>query len=124
MRQPLVFCTVLLLAAVSLGAQNLDPLPARRAAHLRHGINASEGFAQVYSGKYDPSHFDTYITPDDIALMKQMRFDHVRLSINPAPMFHNGNADHLPPDYLAYIDKAINTMLQNNLAVIVDLHPE
>ena len=124
MRHPLIFLAVLLLAGISLAEQTVDPLPARRAAHLRHGINASEWFAQVYSGKYDPSHFDTYITPDDIALMKQMGFDHVRLSINPAPMFQNGNADHLPENYLAYLDKAVNNILQNGMAVIIDLHPD
>ena len=56
--------------------------------------------------------------------MKQMGFDHVRLSINPAPMFQNGNADHLPENYLVYLDKAVNNILQNGMAVIIDLHPD
>lgn len=124
MRFRIVLLTIFLFISASLLAQIVNPVPARRAARLRHGINASEWFAQVYSGKYDPSHFDTYITPADITLMHLMGFDHVRLSINPAPMFRNGNADAIPQEYLAYVDKAVNEILKNDMAVIIDLHPE
>jgi hypothetical protein len=52
----------------------------RHAQHLRHGINLSEWFAQVYDQKgYTKEHFETWTTAQDIALIKAMGFDHVRL---------------------------------------------
>src|SRR5579884_4247387 len=52
----------------------------RRAQHLRHGINASEWFAQRAS--YSMDFLRTYTDANDIRLMKQMGFDHVRMSID------------------------------------------
>ena len=43
----------------------------RRAEGLRHGINLSHWFAQVYDAKgYTKEHFDTYDTAKDMALIK------------------------------------------------------
>ena len=57
----------------------LQSVPASRAAHLRHGINASEWFAQVYDKRgYTKEHFQSWTTAEDIALIKSMAFDHVR----------------------------------------------
>ena len=46
---------ILVLSAVSL-AQGVPPssVPASRLAHIRHGINLSEWFAQVYDPKDTP----------------------------------------------------------------------
>jgi len=96
-----------------------------RAAHLHYGINLSEWFAQVYDPKgYTKEHFETWTTAQDIALIKAMNFDHVRLSVNPQPMFHHNQADRIPADYLAYLDSAVKMLLDQNLAVILDMHPE
>jgi len=102
----------MLLAALFLGAPrglaqgNSDAsLAQRRATRLRHGINLSEWFAQVYDQKgYVKEHFETWTTAQDIALIKAMGFDHVRLSVNPQPMFRRGQADQIPADYLGYLD--------------------
>ena len=100
-------------------------LAERRAAHLRHGINLSEWFAQVYDQKgYTKEHFETWTTAQDIALIKAMQFDHVRLSVNPQPMFHRKQADRIPEDYLGYLDAAVKTILDQGLAVIIDIHPD
>ncbi len=113
-----VACVLFLLAAAS--AQNLP-----NTSHLRHGINASSWFAQVYDPKgYTKEHFQTYITAQDIALMKSMGFDHVRLSVNPQPMFQSGHADQLPLEYLGYLDTAVKMIQDRGLAVIVDIHPD
>jgi endoglucanase len=97
----------------------------RRAAHLRHGINLSEWFAQVYDQKgYTKEHFETWNTAQDIALIRAMGFDHVRLSVNPQPMFRRNQADHIPADYLSYLDAAMKMILDQGLAVIIDIHPE
>jgi endoglucanase len=97
----------------------------RRAQHLRHGINLSEWFAQVYDAKgYTKEHFEAWNTAQDIALIKAMGFDHVRLSVNPQPMFRHGQAERIPVDYLGYLDSAVQMILDHGLAVIIDVHPE
>jgi endoglucanase len=93
--------------------------------HLKHGINASQWFAQVYDPKgYSKEHFENWMTPNDMALIKSMGFDNVRLSVNPQPMFLNGHADELPPGYLAYLDAAVKMVLNQGLAVTIDIHPD
>ena len=100
-------------------------LAKRRAAHLRYGINLSEWFAQVYDQKgYTKEHFETWTTAQDIALIKAMNFDHVRLSVNPQPMFRRKQADRIPEDYLGYLDAAVKAILDQGLAVIIDVHPD
>jgi len=112
------------MATTSLIAQD-SSLAHRRAAHLRYGINLSEWFAQVYDPKgYTKEHFETWNTAHDIALINAMNFDHVRLSINPQPMFHRNQADRIPADYLAYLDAAVKMILDQGLAVILDMHPD
>lgn len=115
---------VLVLLSASLSAQDAT-LAARRATHLRYGINLSEWFAQVYDPKgYTKEHFETWTTAQDIALIKAMNFDHVRLSVNPQPMFRRNQADRIPADYLAYLDAAVKMILDQGLAVIIDMHPD
>jgi endoglucanase len=133
MKQPrlltrLVQFSVLLLFARSLPAQS-GPTQAgvaeRRMVHLKHGINASQWFAQVYDPKgYSKEHFESWMTPNDMVLIKRMGFDNVRLSVNPQPMFLNGHADELPPGYLAYLDAAVKMILDQGLAVTIDIHPD
>jgi endoglucanase len=115
---------LLSLATAPLLAQGAS-LATRRAAHLRYGINLSEWFAQVYDPKgYTKEHFETWTTAQDIALIKAMNFDHVRLSVNPQPMFLRNQADRIPADYLAYLDAAVKMILDQGLAVILDMHPD
>src|SRR5580658_3123667 len=62
-----------------------------RAKRLHRGINLSEWFAQVWDKRgYTAEHFQTWTTAEDIALIKSMGFDHVRLSVNPQPMVNEG----------------------------------
>ena len=88
--------TVLFLAFVPFApsqttTQALSSIPPSRLTHIRHGINASEWFAQVYDPKgYTKEHFQSWTTVSDIALIKSIGFDHVRLSVNPQPMMDAG----------------------------------
>jgi endoglucanase len=96
-----------------------------RAEHLRHGINLSEWFAQVHDPKgYTKEHFEVWNTTQDIALIKALGFDHVRLSVNPQPMFRARQADNIPADYLADLDAAVKMILDAGLAVMIDIHPD
>ncbi len=122
MRKLILLC---LLLSVSAFAQNNSSLAQQRARHLRRGINLSEWFAQVYDPKgYTKEHLVGWVTADDVALIKSMGFDHVRLSINPAPMMHHNEADRIPGDYLGYLDGAVKMVLDHGLAVILDMHPD
>ena len=56
-----------------------------RAQHLKHGINASEWFAQSASD-YSAARTDRYTDAADIALIAKLGFDNVRLSIDAAPL--------------------------------------
>ena len=94
------------------GSVYAPPLVFRRAERLRRGINASEWFAQVYDKRgYTPEHFQAWTTAADIALIKSMGFDHVRLSVNPQPMFTAREPNKIPAEYLGYLDAAVKTKL-------------
>jgi len=113
-------------AAQTAGASSAKPsLAFARAEKLKRGINASEWFAQVYDKRgYTPEHFQAWTTSEDIALIKSMGFDHVRLSVNPQPMFTAREPNKIPAEYLGYLDAAVKKILDHGLAVVIDLHPE
>src|SRR6202163_4664688 len=54
-------------------------VPASRLARLRHGINLSHWFAQ--SADYSRAHLESHTTAEDIALIRKIGFDHVRLTL-------------------------------------------
>jgi aryl-phospho-beta-D-glucosidase BglC (GH1 family) len=125
---PLIVLSVLFLIIPSSAAQKdqvSTPPPASRVAHLQRGINLSEWFAQVYDAKgYTKEHFQSWTTSQDILLIKTLGFDHVRLSVNPQPMFRSHRPNELPDDYLGYLDIAVKMILDHGLAIVIDLHPE
>ena len=106
-------------------AQPSASVPASRLAHLRRGINLSEWFAQVWDPKgYTKEHFQNWTTSADIALIRSAGFDHVRLSVNPQPMFTVNRPEAIPQEYLAYLDAAVKMILDQGLSIVIDLHPE
>lgn len=95
-----------------------------RARHLKRGINASEWFAQSPSD-YSAARTNRYTDAGDIALMAKLGFDHVRLSIDPVPLEqYPRGADGLNAEFVGRLDRAVDTMLADGLAVQIDLHPE
>jgi aryl-phospho-beta-D-glucosidase BglC (GH1 family) len=106
-------------------ASTVAPVAAARAARLRHGINASNWFAQVYDKRgYTEEHFEDWTTAEDIALIKSLGFDHVRLSVNPQPLMTRHRPEEIPVEYLGYLDSAVKMILDQGMAVVIDLHPE
>jgi aryl-phospho-beta-D-glucosidase BglC (GH1 family) len=96
----------------------------QRFSKLRRGINLSHWFAQSSNNDYSKTHLDTHTTAQDIALIKKVGFDHVRLTLEPAPLFNEwDDPSKLHKEYLGYVDKALDIILANNLAVVVDIHP-
>ncbi|HWW14189.1 MAG TPA: glycoside hydrolase family 5 protein [Candidatus Dormibacteraeota bacterium] len=111
--------------APSSSVPTVSSVPASRVSRLRRGINVSEWFAQVYDKRgYTKEHFQSWTTVEDIALIKSMGFDHVRLSVNPQPMMPNHLPDEIPAEYLGYLDAAVKMILDRGLAVVIDLHPD
>src|SRR5258706_1083556 len=94
---------------------------ASRLARLRHGINLSHWFAQ--SADYSRAHLESHTTVGDIALIRKIGFDHVRLTLEPAPLFNGVDPSQLEVEYLKYLDNALDLILAQGLAVIVDIHP-
>jgi endoglucanase len=117
----LIFSLLLLLATSTLFAQSADnSLAFRRAAHLRRGINTSEWFAQE-PGRYTDERLSTYTDVNDIVLIKQLGFDHIRLSVDPEPLNRQANQ---PNVFLPALDKIVQTAQAQGLAVIIDIHPQ
>src|ERR1051325_3133439 len=93
-----------------------------RFARLRRGINLSHWFAQSAGNDYSKAHLETHTTAQDMALVKAMGFDHVRFTIEPAPLLA-AEPGALNSEYLVYLDRALDMILAHDLAVIVDIHP-
>jgi aryl-phospho-beta-D-glucosidase BglC (GH1 family) len=94
-----------------------------RARHLQRGINASGWFAQ--SRDYSAAQTGRYTDAADIALIAKLGFDNVRLSVDAAPLEQDPRGeDGLNAEFLSRLDRAVDTMLANGLAVQIDLHPE
>ncbi len=103
----------------------VSSVPASRLVHLRHGINLSEWFAQVYDPKgYTKEHFENWTTSADIAVIKSAGFDHVRLSVNPQPMMDAANRQNGTAEYFGFLDAAVKMILDAGLAVEIDMHPD
>ena len=117
---------ILLFCAVSFGqTAPTSSVPPSRLAHLRHGINLSEWFAQVYDPVgYKKEHFESWTTASDIALIKSAGFDHVRLSVNPQPMIDAFRRPGGRDEYYGYLDAAMKMILDAGLAVELDMHPD
>jgi endoglucanase len=116
---------VLLVASQGLAQSLVSSVPPSRLAHLRSGINLSEWFAQVWDPKgYTKEHFENWTTSADIALVKSMGIDHVRLSVNPGPMMDAMHHRDGGAEYFGYLDAAVKMILDAGLAVEIDMHPE
>jgi aryl-phospho-beta-D-glucosidase BglC (GH1 family) len=93
-----------------------------RSQHLRHGINASEWFAQK-PDHYSATETGSYTDDADIALMAQTGFDSVRLSIDAWPL-EKGLFEHDDSNFVGRLDHAVDQMLAKGMAVQIDIHPE
>jgi hypothetical protein len=104
-------------------ARPLPGVPASRLARLRRGINLSHWFAQAPRADYSEAHLKTHTTARDIALIREMGFDHVRFTVEPAPLFNEADPSRLGAEHLARVDAALDALLASGLAVVFDIHP-
>ena len=112
-----------IIASPHAHAQAANDLAFQHAAHFKRGINASIWFAQA-SKDYSAQRLTTYITADDFKLIHQLGFDHVRLSIDPAPLLKPPLTNGMNAVHLALLDDAVKEILDNHLNVVLDIHPE
>lgn len=91
-----------------------------RLPRLTQGINTSHWFAQT---DLTPLRFNSFIRPGDAALIKEMGFRHIRLSLDPDVLLVPEQPDSLQAENLAIFDRKLDMVLREGLAVIVDLHP-
>jgi endoglucanase len=103
------------------GARGLSGVPASRLARLRRGINLSHWFAQ--SRDYSEKHLREHTTRRDVELIRRLGFDHVRFTVEPAPLFDEARPSELRREHLRRLDAALDMLLTGGLAVVVDLHP-
>lgn len=106
---------VLLLAPFARAAPALE--------NFRRGTNLSHWYAQSIVGHYDESHLSTYITPADLALIKRMGFDHVRLTVDDATITDFAQRDRLHEQNFTRFRARLDALLAAGLNVVVDLHP-
>ena len=121
-------CLIVLLAFVlPAAAQNHEAdlkTAFTRAQHLKRGINVSHWFSQNASD-YSAHHTDTETTPEDIAIIAKLGFDNVRLSVDATPLEQSPRGvDGLNAEFMTRLDRALDAILADGMAVQVDLHPE
>src|ERR671926_1369547 len=102
-------------------AELSSTVPASRLARFRRGINLSHWFAQ--SRDYSEKHLREHTTARDIELIKSLGFDHVRFTVEPAPLFDEARPAELNQNYLRHLDAALDLLLGSGLAVVFDIHP-
>ncbi|MCU1251931.1 MAG: Endoglucanase [Edaphobacter sp.] len=111
-----------LLASARTSAQNTDNLAFQRAQHLRRGINTSDWFAQ--SSDYSVQRLRTFTTPDDIRLIHQLGFDHIRLSIDAEPLLAWQRKQPNGIAFIEELDSIVKLAIEQKLGVVIDLHPQ
>ena len=110
------------LCSVPASAQN--DLAFARVKHLRRGVNLSNWYAQTDRDDYSPARLASYTTQADFQLVRDLGFDHVRLSINPEPLLADKQTGALDPAAMARLDGAVRGIVSVGLVVILDIHPE
>ena len=109
--------------AVGVSAQSPNSLAFQHARHLQRGINTSDWFAQQ-PGNYGVERLRSFTTAEDLTLIHQLGFDHIRLSIDADPLvaWQRGQGDGTA--FMGELDRVVQTANADGLAVIVDIHPE
>jgi endoglucanase len=124
-----LYLTLTLVAAVTVSAfcsaqvQSNELLAFHRAEHIQHGINTSSWFAQS-PNDYSVERLRTFTTADDIRLIHHLGFDHIRLSVDADPL--QAWMQHRPNGaaFMSELDAIIKVATEDQLAVVVDIHPE
>jgi hypothetical protein len=97
-------------------------VPATRLARLARCVDITRWFWEASDPT--PAYYTTYMRDADLQLIHQLGFSCVRLSIDPGLLYSKVTPAAPDPVMLGYIDTAVNRLLANDLAVIIDLHDD
>jgi endoglucanase len=119
-------CYSLLIAAlVSLATLASSPsqaqsgVPADRLAKLRKGINIMGWF---WYAPENEEEIDYYISDEELRLLKRLGFTFIRLPIDLGFVYDPSSPNLLKASGVAHIEQAVARIMENELAVIIDLH--
>ena len=87
---------------------------------LHTGVNLG-GWLSQYPA-YDFTHFDTFITSDDIKRIKDWGCDHVRLPVDYPVLENEKQPGNLNEKGMDYVRRGLNWCHNSGLKVILDLH--
>jgi len=106
---------------LSLNVSPVQGVKASRFHQLTQGVNLAHWFAQA---PLTAKNFRTRISAQDIRYIKTLGFKHVRLPLDPEVLWNDSDPKRLKAKNLQYLDDALDQILNEDLAVIVDLHPK
>lgn len=106
--------------ACSLAADAASLVPSSRLERLKSGVNITQWFT-IWGAK-SPDHYRTYISDDELAMMKRMGIRHVRLCFSPQFLYDPSRPSEPIPDHLALYEDAIRRIEAHGMAVVVDPH--
>lgn len=89
----------------------------RKFEGYNHGINLGGWLSQAELTK---EHLDTFITEADIAIIKELGADHVRVPMDYSIIENEDGTDK--PEGYEYIDNCVEWCKKNGLKMILDLH--
>lgn len=95
-----------------------------RFARLRRGVNLARWFTRLPgdSARADPDAVTGFTTADDFRRIRALGFAHVRLPVDPDRIFRPDDPSHVDGPYLVALDRAVDSILGADLAVVVDVH--
>ncbi len=94
----------------------------QRAARLRRGLNLSNWYSGT--GDYSPSRLNAYMTVANMATIKRLGFDHVRLNVAPEFLIANATSSTLSPTAITRLDQTVNELTGVGLNVLLEMQPE
>jgi aryl-phospho-beta-D-glucosidase BglC (GH1 family) len=116
----LILFSVLILVMGSSGDVRAAGVPESRLERLSRGVSITRWFWLDDSGNSE--HFAGYINDAQLAEIRATGFQHVRLVIEPRLLLNESSPEQLDPRVLGHLRTAIDRLLNQDLAVIVDVH--
>ncbi len=100
----------------------LTEVPPQRLVHLSKSVNITRWF--WYPEGSGADYFKSYITDDDLTLLRSMGVLSVRLVISPTFFYQVDKPTELNPAMIGYLDSAVDRLLAHDLAVVIDMHDQ
>jgi hypothetical protein len=124
-RRTLLTCillSLLLLLIASHFASAQSGVPDARFARLLKGVSITRWFWYPEFDSREEAHYLDYISDTQLADIRALGFMHIRLPIEPRDLVNEAAPDQLDGRLLGFLDLAINRMIAQDLAVIIDPH--